>query len=344
MIMKIFQVSLLYAIFSLLTTPVVFTQTPSIILNAPIPDQTATVGIPFNFSIISFYTFFLPSITSSVNGTTTYGTPGFSFSDGTFPDFCDQQLYLSSGQFTGTPAKGDIRTFHVPVSIGVSIIQTGSSVNGNITTLKIIVQDNNSQQILLIEIIVPAVGALLLLIIAFVIIYKRLNKRLKRVDRIITGVSYTDKEKEELFGGDLDVFISYQWNHQEVIRKVKNALLTDFKVWMDNDKMVVGDNLYEAMEKGIRAAKVIVMCISGAYASSVNCKREADLAAALKIPIVPLLMSDDVVWPPIGLGAIVGGLLYKDFRSASDPASFDRLLLDLKYTLKDIISKSKSTV
>jgi len=102
---------------------------------------------------------------------------------------------------------------------------------------------------------------------------------------------------------------------------------------MDVDKMVMGDNLYEAMEKGIRAAKVIIMCISNEYTKSTNCKKEANLSSALKKPIIPLLMSNDVTWPPEGLGTIVGGLLYKDFRNAN--SNFDSIMEDLKQTLKE---------
>jgi len=48
-------------------------------------------------------------------------------------------------------------------------------------------------------------------------------------------------------------------------------------------------------------------------------------------------MSDDVIWPPEGLGTIVGGLLYKDFRSAK---LFDSLMEDLKNTLKEKLNKT----
>jgi len=151
-------------------------------------------------------------------------------------------------------------------------------------------------------------------------------------------IAFTDEEMNEKFGAHLDIFISYQWDHQEIVKKIKNSLEGEFKVWMDVDKMSMGDNLFTTMEKGIRAAKVILMCISAPYTKSVNCKREADLSAALKKPIIPLLMSDDVIWPPEGLGSIVGGLLYKDFRIAEDSVIFDRLMVDIKNTIKDKIN------
>jgi len=136
---------------------------------------------------------------------------------------------------------------------------------------------------------------------------------------------------------NLDVFISYQWDHQEVVKKIKTSLVGEFKVGMDVDMIKMGDNLFEVMEKGIRATKIVIMCISGQYAKSENCKKEADLSAVLRKPIIPLLMSD-VEWPPEGLGAIVGGLLYKDFRPAGDSIQFDRLMIDLKRTIKHKIN------
>jgi len=177
-------------------------------------------------------------------------------------------------------------------------------------------------------VVIPTI-ALIIAIVVFCIFFRRLKK--------VYGVAYTEEEMKELFGGELEIFISYQWDHQETVKKIKNSLDSDFKVWMDVEKMVMGDNLFEAMEKGIRSAKIILMCISKPYTKSVNCKKEADLASALKKPIVPLLMSDDVIWPPEGLGTIVGGLLYKDFRSAK---LFDSLMEDLKNTLKEKLNKT----
>ena len=44
--------------------------------------------------------------------------------------------------------------------------------------------------------------------------------------------------------------------------------------WMDIGQMGGGDKLFEKIDQGIRAAKVIVCCVSEKYAKSPNCNRE----------------------------------------------------------------------
>ena len=44
--------------------------------------------------------------------------------------------------------------------------------------------------------------------------------------------------------------------------------------WMDIGQMGGGDKLFEKIDTGIRAAKVIICCVSEKYAKSPNCNRE----------------------------------------------------------------------
>jgi len=251
----------------------------------------------------------------------------------------------NSPEFSGTPTREDIGDVNITLRVCVTGFRDTSFIRPVFNpfycvfpTFLLKIQDNDSaalkQKILLIEIITPLAGTVLLLSICSIIFYRRL----KKVNKIVSVVAFTEDERKDLFGGRLDVFISYQWDHQDIVKKIKNSLDTDFKVWMDVDKMVVGDNLYVAMEKGIRAAKIVIMCISKPYTLSTNCKKEADLTSALKKPIIPLLMSDDVSWPPEGLGTIVGGLLYKDFRNANSTTVFNQNMEDLKQTIKQKLS------
>jgi TIR domain len=46
---------------------------------------------------------------------------------------------------------------------------------------------------------------------------------------------------------------------------------------MDVGQMGGGDKLYAKIDKGIRAAKVIVCCVTEKYAESPNCNREVHI-------------------------------------------------------------------
>ena len=59
---------------------------------------------------------------------------------------------------------------------------------------------------------------------------------------------------------------------------IYNSLATTqfylFISWMDIGQMGGGDKLFEKIDTGIRAAKVIICCVSEKYAKSPNCNRE----------------------------------------------------------------------
>jgi len=147
------------------------------------------------------------------------------------------------------------------------------------------------------------------------------------------------KKLKKNFGGILDVFISYQWNSQDAVIKINNALKQEkLTTWMDIGKMGGGDDFLLEMEKGIRAAKVVVVCLTKDYLTSKNCRSEIILAHKLDKFIIPLLISDGFSWPPEGLGTVLAEKLYIDFRdSYNDSATFDVCIKKLIHQIKNYI-------
>ncbi|XP_069106093.1 uncharacterized protein [Argopecten irradians] len=119
------------------------------------------------------------------------------------------------------------------------------------------------------------------------------------------GVSY---ELEKSKG---HIMISYQWGHQEMLKKIRDGLRANgFKVWMDIDDME-GSTL-DAMARAVENAEVILVCFSQKYKDSDNCRAEAEYAFQKKKKIIPLKM--EMNYHPDGwLGFICGAKLFFDF-------------------------------
>ena len=75
------------------------------------------------------------------------------------------------------------------------------------------------------------------------------------------------------------VFISYQWGHQPEARLLQKHLeMAGYECWLDLGQMGGGDKLFEKIDSGIRAAKVVISCVTEKYAKSPNCNREVNWA------------------------------------------------------------------
>ena len=71
------------------------------------------------------------------------------------------------------------------------------------------------------------------------------------------------------------IFLSYNWGHQKQVELLRQHLaLSGYASWMDVEQMYGGIELYDKIDAGITAAKVVVCCISKKYAASDNCKIE----------------------------------------------------------------------
>ncbi|KAJ8322143.1 hypothetical protein KUTeg_000614 [Tegillarca granosa] len=131
------------------------------------------------------------------------------------------------------------------------------------------------------------------------------------------------------------VMISYQWNNQETLIRIKEHLRSNgFKVWMDIDDMA-GSTL-EAMAKAVEEADVVLLCFSKKYKDSDNCRAEAEYAFEKRKTIVPLRMEKG--YRPDGwLGIIVGSKKFYDFGGKySFDSRADDLVKELHGRFSDI--------
>ena len=96
--------------------------------------------------------------------------------------------------------------------------------------------------------------------------------------------------------------------------------------------MGAGDSLYEKIDSGITACKVVISCVTEKYALSLNCRREVSLANGRNKTIIPLLL-ERLSWPPSGpMSMVLTQLAYLDFSQQSkltEGDSFSLLLIRL---------------
>lgn len=78
------------------------------------------------------------------------------------------------------------------------------------------------------------------------------------------------------------VFLSYQWAIQPHVKLLRRHLgEAGYSCWMDVGQMGGGDKLFAKIDAGIRAAKVVVCCVTEQYAESSNCNREVRVSKIL---------------------------------------------------------------
>eukprot|EP00058_Branchiostoma_floridae_P015677 XP_002601165.1 hypothetical protein BRAFLDRAFT_75614 [Branchiostoma floridae] len=146
------------------------------------------------------------------------------------------------------------------------------------------------------------------------------NARKQKVEE--PGAGKTDETKTDSRAGH--VMLSYQWDNQEVVKKIKAALeAAGYKVWMDIDQM--GGSTLEAMAGAVEGAAVVLVCMSRKYKESANCRRECEYTVTRGTDIIPLKM--DGKYKPDGwLGITIGSSLYFNF---DDKDSFEDVMARL---------------
>ena len=66
----------------------------------------------------------------------------------------------------------------------------------------------------------------------------------------------------------------------------KHLEMAGYEAWMDIGQMGGGDKLFQKIDEGIRAAKLIISCVTEKYAKSPNCNREVKPFLSLYIWII----------------------------------------------------------
>jgi len=114
------------------------------------------------------------------------------------------------------------------------------------------------------------------------------------------------------------IMLSYQWDDQPTIIKIKQALATaGYTVWLDVEQM--GGSTLQAMADAVEGSAVICVAASAKYAASANCRLEGEYALQQRKTIVPFMMEKG--YRPSGwLGMLMGSKLYFDFSDKSEAA------------------------
>eukprot|EP01047_Picozoa_sp_COSAG01_P072117 COSAG01_NODE_11381_length_1948_cov_3.327204_1_plen_525_part_10 len=107
------------------------------------------------------------------------------------------------------------------------------------------------------------------------------------------------------------VMLSYNWSHQDVIKRINVALKArGCAVWIDIEKMQ--GSTVEVMAEAVEQAVCVVYGISKAYKESTNCRLEAQYAFQQKKDMVPLMLEEG--YSPNGwLGMLLGVRLWYGF-------------------------------
>ncbi|XP_070549523.1 uncharacterized protein [Ptychodera flava] len=111
--------------------------------------------------------------------------------------------------------------------------------------------------------------------------------------------------------GAEQIMISYNWEHQEEVKEIKDALEErGYRIWIDLHNMK-GD-INKAMAEGVEKSRVILVCVTEAYKDSYNCNKEVSYADTIRKSIIPLKLEKDVKFDG-WIGPVIGSKLWFDF-------------------------------
>ncbi len=125
------------------------------------------------------------------------------------------------------------------------------------------------------------------------------------------------------------IFISYSRRDTEYVKSLVEALRKQgFEVWFDNN-IRTGTDWDDTIESELQNADAIVLILSKTSVASENVKDEISYAMGLDKPLSPIKIEECDV--PMRLAR----KQYVDFTSMGHEAGFERLVKDLKISLKE---------
>jgi len=111
-----------------------------------------------------------------------------------------------------------------------------------------------------------------------------------------------------------DAMISYKWDNQALVRRIKEALVTcGYRIWMDESNMSA--TYVKDMVNAVARSKCVIMCTSNGYCKSRNCNTEANVVYEHNKPYIILNMEAGF-YPGRAegvVGALAAGRLFIDF-------------------------------
>ena len=108
---------------------------------------------------------------------------------------------------------------------------------------------------------------------------------------------------------DFQVMISYSWNDQSTVLKLKDMLAKhNIPYWIDVENMR-GD-VIDCMADAVESSTIVLCCISPSYVKSGPCRQEATFASSLNKPIIPVRIEELQFkgW----IGVLMSSMLYYD--------------------------------
>ena len=89
---------------------------------------------------------------------------------------------------------------------------------------------------------------------------------------------------------DFDVFLSYNHDHKEHVKKLYEKLVEmNVKVWVDF-KELGNSPLIDQLANGIIKSRAFMCCATKKYSESNNCKIELSFAVTNKKPLIILML------------------------------------------------------